>query len=107
MPTISSFTKIIKSDGSLEDFDGRKIYQAILKAGKASGEFGEDTAQYLADKVARLLRQAMPEDLSPKIEQIQEMIEDLLMTFPYKKKRQGIHRIPGGAGPSKKRQRGV
>ena len=36
------FTSIRKRDGRIADFDADKITRAVLKAGRASGEFTED-----------------------------------------------------------------
>ena len=46
MPHINSndkfpFEEITKRDGTLAPFDSTKIYNAILKAGTSTGEFGE------------------------------------------------------------------
>lgn len=84
MQATHTLTRIIKRDGREEDFDSRKIYGAFLKAGTATGEFGEYTAQNLTDKLVRLLQQRT-DDRYPTTEEVQDMIEDLLMLFFYKK----------------------
>ena len=43
----SRFTQIRKRDGRLVPFDARKLKTAILKAGHATGEFGDDVANGL------------------------------------------------------------
>ena len=53
------FEKIVKRDGRIQDFDSSKIYQAIAKAGYATGEFGEDVAKKLAIRVLNLASQTI------------------------------------------------
>jgi transcriptional regulator NrdR family protein len=50
----NTFKKIVKRDGSEEDFDSGKIVNAINKAGMATGEFGIDIAERLAYKVLNI-----------------------------------------------------
>ncbi len=78
------FTKIVKRNGQTVDFDARKITQAILKAGQATGEFGEDIALNLTLRVVNVAQQ-MVRDRAPSVEEIQDIVEEVLLTSPYKK----------------------
>jgi len=79
-----STMKVRKRDGELVAFDARKIARAILKAGKATGEFGEETAQTLTVRVLGIL-QMLPQAESPTVEEIQNIVEEVLLTSPFKK----------------------
>ncbi|MDD5173368.1 MAG: ribonucleoside triphosphate reductase [Candidatus Omnitrophica bacterium] len=78
------FKKIVKRDGSEEEFDSRKIVNAISKAGIAAGEFGIDTAEKLADKVLNITLQFIVNGY-PSVEMIQDIVEEVLITSPYKR----------------------
>lgn len=82
--TPSSFSRIHKRDGRVVPFDGRKIRDAILKAGRATGEFGEETAERLALRVLGLL-QTLYRAESPAVEQIQDVVEEVLLTSQFRK----------------------
>ncbi len=84
MYTTEIFTKIVKRNGAEEEFQPEKITQAILKAGQATGEFGEETAQKLTIRALNLSLQAYPRRL-PTVEGIQDIVEEVLLTSPYKK----------------------
>ena len=50
------FTAIQKRDGRVTDFDAAKITAALLKAGKATGEFEEREARRLTMQVLSLAK---------------------------------------------------
>lgn len=75
--------KIIKRNGSTEDFYQKKITDAILKAGKATGEFGEKEAKELSDDVVSTIEKAQTEK-APTVEQVQDVVERVLMRSKYK-----------------------
>jgi len=77
-------TTIRKRDGKLAPFDARKISQAILKAGKATGEFGDDVAQTLTVRVLGVLQMIPREDL-PTGEGVQNIGEETLLASPFKR----------------------
>jgi ribonucleoside-triphosphate reductase len=77
------FTKVIKRDNSVDTFRLEKIAKAIAKAGAATGEFSQDIADQLASIVAAELY--VNHELEPKVEQIQDAVEDVLMASQYKK----------------------
>ncbi|MCK4549821.1 MAG: ribonucleoside triphosphate reductase, partial [Candidatus Krumholzibacteria bacterium] len=78
------FTSIRKRDGRIADFDADKITRAILKAGRASGEFAEEIARKLTIRVLGLT-QVMAQSEIPAVEEIQNVVEDVLLTSPFKK----------------------
>jgi len=77
------FLKIKKRDGRVRKFDAKKITQAILKAGKATGEFTEKTAERLMLKVLSLAEQTIDRK-APTVEQIQDVVEEVLLSSTYK-----------------------
>ncbi len=79
-----TFSKVVKRDGRIVDFDALKITDAILRAGKATGEFGKKIADKLTLGVLRLLRNTC-NSRPPHVEEIQDTVENILLTSPYKK----------------------
>lgn len=77
------FQKIIKRNHEVVDFDGGKIKSAIQKAGEATREFGEETAQKLTIRVISMV-DAIIEDEIPSVEQVQDVVEEVLLASPYK-----------------------
>jgi len=73
-----------KRDGQQASFDSRKISQAILKAGKATGEFGEEMTQTLTLRVLGIV-QMTTHDSAPTVEEIQNIVEEVLLASPFKK----------------------
>ncbi len=84
MHTKALLTKIIKRDGRVVDFEPQKIIAAITKAGAAAQEFGPEMAQKLTMRVLNLAHQLAGQH-HPAVEQIQDIVEDVLLTSPYKK----------------------
>ncbi|MBN1355295.1 ribonucleoside triphosphate reductase [bacterium] len=80
----TGFTQIRKRDGRLTSFDATKIENAILKAGKATGEFAEEAARHLTIRVLSYTETIM-KDALPSVEQIQDIVEDVLLASPFKK----------------------
>ena len=80
----AGFAQIRKRDGTIVFFDASKIAATILKAGRATGEFGEETAQGLTDRVLSSAQKSLKGDI-PAVEQIQDLVEDFLLTSPFKK----------------------
>lgn len=78
------FEKIKKRDGRIVKFDAEKITNAIAKAGKATGEFDEKVAKRLTIKVLNLAQQVIPKKI-PTVEEIQDVVEEVLLSSPYKK----------------------
>ena len=63
---------VVKRDGAKVPFDSEKIYQAILKAGIATGDFGEKKARAIGEGVSQFLQKSKKEELP--IEEIQDVI---------------------------------
>jgi anaerobic ribonucleoside-triphosphate reductase len=78
------FEKILKRDGRLVAFDSRKISQAILGAGRATGEFSEEIAHSLTSRVLALAQCMLPASV-PTVEKIQDLVEETLLASPFKK----------------------
>ncbi len=78
------FTRIRKRSGTVVAFDKGKITQAILKAGQATGEYGENIASILTLRVLNLAYQVITSEL-PEVEKIQDIVEEVLLASPYKK----------------------
>ena len=72
------FTQIEKRDGRVVPFDASKISAALIKAGKATGEFQADTARQLTMRVLGLYQQLNDESV-PTVEQIQDVVEEVLL----------------------------
>ncbi|MCP4652483.1 MAG: ribonucleoside triphosphate reductase [Candidatus Omnitrophica bacterium] len=75
---------MVKRNGCSEDFTPAKITIALRKAGEAAGEFGEDVARRLTLKVLNLTQQLIVSH-NPTVEEIQDIVEEVLLTSPYKK----------------------
>ncbi|MDD5749917.1 MAG: adenosylcobalamin-dependent ribonucleoside-diphosphate reductase [Patescibacteria group bacterium] len=71
--------QIKKRDGSIVPFDKNKIFNALFKAGQASGEFDQTEAQRLADVVTAILEHKFSQQQIPTVEQIQDIIEIILI----------------------------
>jgi ribonucleoside-triphosphate reductase len=78
------FKKIRKRDGRVVRFDSKKIADAIAKAGAATGEFDHKIARALTLKVLNLAQQAIPRRI-PTVEGIQDVVEEVLLSSPYRK----------------------
>lgn len=78
------FSHIEKRDGRKVPFDAHKISAALLKAGQITGEFGEDMARQMTLRVLNLYQQ-MDNPVTPTVEAIQDVVEDVLLMSPFKK----------------------
>ena len=78
------FEKIKKRDNRLVKFDSKKIVNAIAKAGEATGEFDKKIAEKLTLKVLNLAQQTISNKI-PSVEEIQDIVEEILLSSPYKK----------------------
>jgi ribonucleoside-triphosphate reductase len=81
------FDTIRKRDQRLESFDAAKITNAILKAGRAAGEFDQAEARRLTIRVLTTA-QVMFEG-PPAVEELQDLVEEVLLASPYKKTAKG------------------
>ena len=78
------FAQIRKRDGTIVDFEAKKITEAIRKAGEATEEFEAYTAKKLMLKVLALAEEAIQDDI-PSVEEIQDIVEEVLLASPYRK----------------------
>jgi len=78
------FARIIKRNGIEEPFNSKKITSAILKAGLATGEYGEDVARMLSMRAIGLAQQIIV-DRTPTVEELQDIVEQILIASPYSK----------------------
>ena len=70
--------RIIKRDGAEVPFDARRITVALAKAGRATGDFGEDEAQLLTQRTLKVLRHRFVGS-APTVEQVQDVVEQMLV----------------------------
>lgn len=78
------FTEIKKRNNTLVPFRSKKITAAILRAGEATGEFGEPEARKLTIRVLNLA-QSLENQSVPSVECIQDIVEEVLLASPYKR----------------------
>ncbi len=76
------WTGILQRDGTQAPFDAERIRSAIARAGRASGEFENKTAQQLTHQVLDALNLSLSDPI-PAIEQIQDHVELTLMDAGY------------------------
>lgn len=77
------YKKIIKRDGSTEEFMENKISDAIAKAGKETGEFNEEEAKKLTSKVLELIS-SKHEQKDLTVERVQDYVEEVLLYSSFK-----------------------
>lgn len=70
--------RIIKRDGADVPFDANRITAALTKAGRATGDFGEDEAQLLTQRTLKVLRHRFV-GAPPTVEQVQDVVEQMLV----------------------------
>ncbi|MEA3274552.1 MAG: ribonucleoside triphosphate reductase [Pseudomonadota bacterium] len=73
-------TRILKRDGEEAPFDAQKIESAILRAGQATGEFGELEGALLTAQVVKVLGHRYEQGRLPDIEGIQDVVEQTLIS---------------------------
>ena len=77
-------SRIRKRDGRVVPFDATKISAAILKAGRATGEFGEEDADTIMLRVL-VLAQSLFSTGIPTVEEVQDLVEEVLLASPFKR----------------------
>ncbi len=78
------FSQIVKRDGRIERFNPEKITNALAKAGQVTGEFSREVAEKLTVRVLNLALNVITNRL-PSVEDIQDIVEEVLLSSPYKK----------------------
>ncbi len=81
---LSVIEKIKKRDGRIVEFDSSKITTAIIKAGRATGEFTEREARKLTLRLLTLIHDLRLGPV-PEVEQVQDIVERVLLDSPYYK----------------------
>ena len=71
-----------KRDGTLVPWDEGRIYRAVLNAGRATGEFGEEKAKEITAEVVKVLSHRYATE-PPHIEKIQDIVEDTLIRMDF------------------------
>lgn len=79
----TNITHIYKRDDTLVVFDPIKIENAIAKAGAATGQFDRAIASDLTADVLHLAQKNFSK-ATPTVEHIQDIVEKVLMTSPFK-----------------------
>ncbi len=82
---LGPLTEVIKRDGARHAFDASKIAMAITRAGEATNEFGTDEAWLLTRQVIKVLKHKFAFGHIPAIEQIQDVVEQVLISSNYYK----------------------
>ena len=73
---------VLKRNGAKVPFDAEKIVQAVKRAGAETQEFSEEEARYIAFKIVKILKHKFPHE-TPDIEQIQDIVEQELISENY------------------------
>ncbi|MGL1932267.1 MAG: ribonucleoside triphosphate reductase [Desulfotalea sp.] len=81
---VSLFSGIRKRNDQVVSFQSEKITSAIVKAGNATGEFDEVEARRLTIRVLNLAQNLFDQEILS-VEDIQDVVEEILLSSPYKK----------------------
>ncbi|MCD6421866.1 intein-containing adenosylcobalamin-dependent ribonucleoside-diphosphate reductase, partial [bacterium] len=73
--------KVIKREGNLQDFDEKRIENAIKKAMLATNTYDEKKLRKCVNYVVRVLNERYGEEKYPHVEEIQDIVEFSLMKF--------------------------
>ena len=76
--------RVTNRDGTQSPFDAGRILSAILRAGRATDEFGDEAATLLTQQVIANVEQRIPGNC-PDIEDIQSEVESCLLAAGYLK----------------------
>jgi len=80
--------KVLKRDGQIVEFNSSKITDAIKKASDITKEFDKETAKHLTNDVVKLVEKLVQQKESnlkaPTIEEIQDAVEEVLLSSDYK-----------------------
>ncbi len=83
MNTTGILTEIVKRNGEKEIFNPQKITYALQKSGEATGEFSSVIARKITLNVLNLAQQLFVNSC-PSVEDIQDIVEEVLLSSPYK-----------------------
>ena len=82
---LGPLSDVIRRDGERIAFDASRIVAAIAKAGEATTEFGSEEAWLLTQQVVKVLKYRFSNTIAPNIEQIQDVVEQVLISSNYYK----------------------
>lgn len=82
---LGPLSDVIRRNGERIAFDASRIAAAIAKAGEATTEFGSEEARLLTQQVVKVLKYRFSDTLAPTIEQIQDIVEQVLISSNYYK----------------------
>ena len=77
--------RIIKRDGTEVKFEQKRIEQALLKAGEATGEFNFPEARLLTRQVVKVLCHRFADQRVPDVEAVQDIVEQVLISTDHVK----------------------
>ncbi|BBM03484.1 ribonucleoside triphosphate reductase [Microbulbifer sp. GL-2] len=72
-----------KRDGRAVAFDSQRISSALVRAGQATGEFGEDEIDWLTQEVLKVINYRFDASIPIDIEEIQNIAEQILINCNY------------------------
>lgn len=75
--------KIVKRSGEIASFDARKIERAVGKSFAETKEGTKEDAKRVAEKVVKMINKNFKGEHIPKIEEIQDMVERVLMILDF------------------------
>jgi len=78
------FRSIRKRNKAVIPFKANKITDALLKAGRVTGEFDRPEARRLTIRVLSLAQTVIEQEI-PDVEDIQDLVEEVLLASPHKK----------------------
>ncbi|MDP3480988.1 MAG: anaerobic ribonucleoside-triphosphate reductase [Desulfoprunum sp.] len=84
LQSVQLFTSIRKRDQRLVPFQAEKITNALTKAGLVTGEIGMPEARRLTMQVLAIAQNMFSTEI-PTVEDIQDLVEEVLLSSVYKK----------------------
>ncbi|MFC1663661.1 ribonucleoside triphosphate reductase [Patescibacteria group bacterium] len=75
----NKITKVTKRDGSVAEFEPKRISDAIFKAITATGQGDGKKTKRISEKVVQILNRRFKKEEIPNVEQIQDIIEEVLI----------------------------
>jgi uridine kinase len=79
MSTTGAISRIVKRNGNIVAYNRERITNAILKAVSSTGAPDRAVAESMAEKVEAALTQAYSGEMSPSVEDIQDIVERVLL----------------------------
>jgi ribonucleoside-triphosphate reductase (formate) len=81
---ITQTTSIVRRNGRVVPFKPKRIFNAIIKAGAATGQFDQLMADTLTQQILEQI-DAKFRGHTPSVEQVQDIVEDILIRSPFAK----------------------